>query len=155
MDIEIKQADISQIDTLIEWRKTVLSEVFSLSENEITEDLIDNNRLYYEREIPRGGNISCFAYLNGEIIGCGAACLYYEMPSPDNPSGKCAYLMNIYTVPEYRNKGAGAAVVNWLIGRAEERGITKIYLETSEKGKPLYKKLGFEDMTGMMMLENT
>ena len=148
----IEQADISQIGTLIKWRKTVLSEVFSTPESELPEALIEQNRLYFEREIPKGGNLTCFVYYKDEIIGCGSVCLYDEMPSPDNLFGKCAYLMNIYTVPEYRGRGVGSAVVGWLVGGAKERGYFKIYLETSDAGKPLYKKLGFEDMRGLMKL---
>ena len=53
------------------------------------------------------GPLACFAYVGNEIVGCGGICLYQEMPSPDNPSGGCAYLMNIYTRPEFRGQGVG------------------------------------------------
>ena len=85
--------------------------------------------------------------------GIGGMCLYHEMPSPDNPNGKCAYLMNIYTRPQFRRQGIGDAVVRWLIGQAEQRGISKIYLETSEAGKPLYREIGFTEMPDMMKLK--
>jgi GNAT superfamily N-acetyltransferase len=76
------------------------------------------------------------------------------MPSPDNPNGKCAYLMNIYTRPAYRGCGIGKKVVEWLICEAQKRNIAKIYLEASEAGRPLYEKLGFVNMHGYMKLEN-
>ncbi len=40
------------------------------------------------------------------------------MPSPDNPSGRCAYLMNIYVREGYRSEGAGKKIVRYLIGCA-------------------------------------
>lgn len=150
MDIEIRRADISQLETLIKWRIIVLSEVFSIPQNQLPQDIIENNRLYYEKEIISEGNVSCFAYHKGEIIGCGAICIYDEMPSPDNPNGKCAYLMNIYTVPEFRKHGVGDKVINWLIKFAQKKNIQKIFLEATEAGKPLYEKIGFEQMSGMM-----
>ena len=68
------------------------------------------------------------------------------MPSPENPSGRCAYLMNIYVRPQYRSRGYGMEIVSWLVNQARALGITKIYLESSECGKRMYQKLGFKEM---------
>ncbi len=87
-----------------------------------------------------------------DIHSCGGLCLYDEMPSPDNPTGRCAYLMNIYVRPEYQGHGYGKRIVRWLVGVALSRGIKKIYLETSEAGRLLYSFLGFSDMKDMMHL---
>ena len=89
---------------------------------------------------------------NTEIVGCGGICLYHEMPSPDNLNGKCAYLMNIYTRPQFRGHGIGNRIVRWLVEQARQRHISKIYLETSNKGRPLYQTIGFADMKDMMKL---
>lgn len=40
---------------------------------------------------------------------------------PDNLGG-CAYLMNIYTCPEFRGHGAGREIVKWLIERGKGKG---------------------------------
>jgi N-acetylglutamate synthase-like GNAT family acetyltransferase len=74
------------------------------------------------------------------------------MPSPDNANGKCAYLMNIYCREPYRHQGVGHALVRWLVGQVQASGIRKIYLETSDSGRPLYQSLGFRDMENMMHL---
>lgn len=153
MEIQIRQATIQDMDLLMQWRMEVLREVFAIpSEQSVTEPE-EENRRYYQTELPRGGHIACFAYLGEEVVGCGGMCLYHEMPSPDNPNGKCAYLMNIYARPQFRRHGIGDAVVRWLIGQAEERGITKIYLESSEDGRPLYRSIGFREMPDMMKLQ--
>ena len=60
--------------------------------------------------------------------------------------------MNIYALPQFRRRGIGDAVVRWLVSKAKQLGITKIFLETSEKGRPLYKEIGFMDMPDMMKL---
>lgn len=154
MEIQIRQATIQDIDLLMRWRMEVLHEVFVIppeqSVTELEAELEAENRHYYQKELPQGGHIACFAYIGEEIVGCGGMCLYHEMPSPDNPNGKCAYLMNIYARPQFRRHGVGAAVVRWLIRQAEQRGISKIYLETSEDGRPLYREIGFSDLSGYM-----
>lgn len=74
------------------------------------------------------------------------------MPSPDNLTGMCAYLMNIFTLPEYRGQGIGEKTVRWLINRAKERGIEKICLETSDAARKMYGRIGFSPMTDYLKL---
>lgn len=152
MEIEIVKAGLEDLSLLMEWRMRVLREVFSIPEGTDTALLEQANRQYYERHLLSGGHIACFAKNEetGELIGCGGICLYQEMPSPDNPNGMCAYLMNIYTCPEFRRHGVGREIVDWLIHQAEQKSIKKIYLETSASGRPLYQELGFSDMCGYM-----
>lgn len=152
MELTIKQADIDDLDTLMEWRMEVLRDVFSLQNEQYMTDLEKANCSYYQNMLKTGGHIACFAYQQ-EIIGCGGMCIYQEMPSPDNPSGKCAYLMNIYTRPQFRRQGVGEKIVLWLIEQAIQLGITKIYLETSDCGRKLYQKIGFSPMVDYMKLE--
>ena len=152
MEIRIRQATINALELLMQWRMEVLHEVFGIPSNQPMTELKKENGRYYQKELSEGGHIACFAYMGEKIVGCGGMCLYQEMPSPDNPNGKCAYRMNIYARPQFRRHGIGNTVVRWLIRQAQRRGITKIYLETSEDGRPLYQEIGFTDMSGYMKL---
>ena len=152
MALVIKQATLDDLDLLMAWRMEVLRDVFSVPAEDPMTALTAENRAYYERELPTGGHIACFAELDGEVIGCGGVCLYHEMPSPDNATGACAYLMNIYTRPPYRGQGIAKATVQWLLDRVAEQGVTKVFLETSVSGRPLYESFGFEDMKDYMKL---
>ena len=99
------------------------------------------------------GNINGWeGYTDDEPIGCGALCLYDEMPSPDNPSGRCAYLMNMYTVPAARRRGVAGALVDWLVAYAREAGAGKIYLETTDEARGVYAARGFVDMEDYLKL---
>lgn len=148
----------SDIELLLELRMEVLSHVFSEQRQEISEEewnlLKEENRRYYLAELAQGGHIACIAREGETIVGCGGVCLYREMPSPDNLSGKCGYLMNIYTRKPYRKNGVARKMCKWLIQKAKEKGAEKIYLETSEAAKGLYYSLGFREMKGYLKLEN-
>ncbi len=152
MDIQIQKADLSDLDLLMQWRMEVLNEVFPPSEYYFPEGLEEENRNYYKWALAEEKHIACFVRVDGEIVGCGGLCLYQEMPSPDNPSGQCAYLMNIYCRSPFRKQGVGEAVIRWLTDQAKERNITKIYLETSKRAKRLYEQIGFCEMEDMMIL---
>ena len=154
MGFEIEQVGIERIDELLRWRMETLREVFALSDGADTAELERSNRTYLESEIASGRHVGCLVSLDGEVIGCGSACLQREMPSPDNPSGRCAYLMNIYTRPAFRHRGAGRATVCWLVDRSREHGASKIYLESSKAGRRLYEEMGFVDLLNMMILKH-
>ncbi|MCM1142343.1 MAG: GNAT family N-acetyltransferase, partial [Muribaculum sp.] len=93
---------VYDIETLMKWRKEVIFNVFGMDANNA---LLDANREYYRRHIPDETHRAIVASIDGEDVGGGAVCISEELPSPDNPSGKCAYLMNIYVREPYRNHG--------------------------------------------------
>lgn len=150
MNIEVRNVDIGELELLVKWRMEVLHEVFSIPINHTFEELEKENRRYYQEALSTGEHVACFAYIKDTAVGCGGICFYREMPSPDNPTGQCAYLMNIYTRSAFRRQGVGQQIVQWLIKQALQRNISKIYLETSEAGKKLYEKFGFIEMPDMM-----
>ena len=152
--IEIVQANLQDMDQLMAWRMEMLEHVFAMPESKMPAGLRGANEQYYKTALADGSHIACFAQLDGETVGCGGVCFQMEMPSPDNPSGRCAYLMNIYTREQYRGRGVGAATVRYLIGQARQRRITKIYLESSEDGLALYRSLGFVPMKDYLHLED-
>lgn len=139
----------TSLDELIEWRKEVIANVFDI---EADDTMLDANRRYYRTHIPDNSHIAVVASCEGIDCGCGALCFSEELPSPDNPGGKCAYLMNIYVREAYRNRGIAHSIVRHLLYMAKERGCDKIYLETTGKGRPVYLSLGFRDMPDMMIL---
>lgn len=143
----MKLIEIKDIGELMEWRREVLLNVFGSEPDSM---LLRANRQYYERHIPAGTHRAFVAEYEGISCGCGAICLSEELPSPDNTSGRCAYLMNIYVRREFRTRGVAHAIVSRLIREAQVCGCGKIYLETTADGKPVYTSLGFRDMPDMM-----
>lgn len=138
------------MDELLYWREVVLREVFSIPAEETIDALLVANRAYYRAALESGEHIACFACAEGKTVGCGGVCLYREMPSPDNTSGKCGYLMNVFTFPALRQQGIGKEVVRWLVQQAKDWGACKIYLEASEQAYQLYRELDFHDMSGYL-----
>ena len=62
------------------------------------------------------------------------------MPTYHNPSGEKAYIMNMYTSPEYRRQGIAYKTLDLLVQDAKSRGIDAISLEATDMGRPLYEK---------------
>ncbi len=139
--------EIKDIPPLMSWRAEVIEHVFGVKADET---LLLANRQFYEKHIADGSHYALVAENDGEECGCGAVCLTDELPSPDNPSGRCAYLMNIYVRDSFRNHGVAHQIVSCLIEEAKNRRCGKIYLETTTDGRPVYESLGFRDLPDMM-----
>ena len=154
LGIKVRKAGLDELGLLMEWRMRVLREVFSLANGAELDKLRTANEAYYREHLADGTHVACFATdeETGQVVGCGGICYQHEMPSPDNPSGTCGYLMDIFATPEERGRGIGRKVVEFLVGDARTRGAGKIYLESSEVAKPLYRSIGFNDMPDYMKL---
>lgn len=74
------------------------------------------------------------------------------MPTYHNPSGKKAYIMNMYTDIKYRRNGIALKLLDMLVEAAKNKGITAISLEATDMGRPLYEKYGFTKMNSEMEL---
>ena len=145
----ITTCHITDIRQLLAWRREVLSEVFG---SEPSQELMEANLRYYDAHIPDNSHQAVVARYDGVDAGCGGVCFYDELPSPDNPAGACAYLMNIYVRPEFRRRGVAHAIVSRLIHEARTRGCDKIYLESTPIGMKLYQKFGFVPMENYFKL---
>lgn len=143
----IELQEIKDLDALLRWRKEVVEQVFG---TQVDDKLLESNRHYYIRHIADNSHIAFIAKFDGKESGCGAVCFTEELPSPDNPSGKCAYLMNIYVRELFREHGIAHHIVSRLIDEAKTRGCEKIYLETTADGRPVYTSFGFRNMPDMM-----
>jgi len=53
------------------------------------------------------------------------------------------WLALVFTVPEYRNRGYGAQLCQYIVQHAADRGITEIHLFT-DTAEALYRQLGWE-----------
>ena len=140
---------VTDIETLMDWRREVLTAVFGQAPSA---KLMEANRSYYMEMVPAGRHHAVEALSGGMQAGCGAICLSRELPSPDNPSGRCAYLMNIYVRPGFRRRGIGAAIADHLVTLAMTLRCDKIYLETTDMARPVYASLGFLSYPDMMKM---
>ncbi|HBT94694.1 MAG TPA: sodium:proton antiporter [Coriobacteriia bacterium] len=139
----IRELGLEELDLLVETRIEVLRCVFELPPDYDTSALAATNRAYYEQAIPEGSHIACAAFSGKEFVACAGMCFYRQMPSPESPDGNCGHLMNVYTRPAFRRQGIGRALVKWLLVRARDRGVDRVFLDTTPEGRSLYENLGF------------
>ena len=140
---EYKRATMEDIDELVRTRIIVLRAANKLSEDVDMSVVEEESYAYYRRALETGDHIAYLVYANGKFIGAGGLSFYQVMPTYHNPTGKKAYIMNMYTAPEYRRQGIAIHTLDLLVNDAREQGVSQIALEATDMGRPLYEKYGF------------
>ncbi len=149
--MEIRKANYNDIAELTKIRTDLLKECAEDGINGIEQLLYDKTNTYFIENIPNGNFVSYIAIDNGQIVATSGLCFYSVPPSHSNISGMVAYIMNMYTKPEYRKRGLAMKLLDCVVNEAKARGCMNITLNASEMGKPIYKKYGFKDVDNDMV----
>ncbi|MBQ3514381.1 MAG: GNAT family N-acetyltransferase [Lachnospiraceae bacterium] len=149
---EYKRATLDDVEELVRTRIIVLRAANKLTDDVDMSVVEQESYAYYKRALETGEHIAYLVYDNGKFIGAGGVSFYQVMPTYHNPSGKKAYIMNMYTAPEYRRQGIAFHTLDLLVKDAKEQGVSLIALEATDMGRPLYAKYGFIKMEDEMEL---
>ena len=84
---------------------------------------------YYQKALCNGSHIAYLVFDENCVVS-----FFQVMPTYNNPSGTKAYLMNMYTKPEYRRNGIAYKTLDMLIKDIKGKGISAISLEATEMG---------------------
>ena len=150
-----KLATLDDINELVKTRIVVLRAANKLSDDVDMSEVERESYDYYMNALESGEHIAYLVYDNDKFIGAGGVSFFKVMPTYHNPSGRKAYIMNMYTAPDYRRQGIAFNTLNLLVKVAKEKDIKQISLEATDMGRPLYEKYGFVKMEDEMEYGNT
>ena len=138
-----KKATMKDVDELVRTRIIVLRAANKLADDVDMSLVEKESYAYYKRALKTGDHVAYLVYDNETFIGTGGVSFYQVMPTYHNPTGKKAYIMNMYTASEYRRQGIAFHTLDLLVKDARKQGISQITLEATEMGRPLYERYGF------------
>lgn len=147
-----KRATRDDLDVLVRTRIIVLRAANKLTDDVDMTQVEKESYEYYKRAIGTKEHIGYLVYDGETFIGAGGVSFYQVMPTYHNPSGRKAYIMNMYTAPEYRRQGIAYKTLDLLVKEAKEQGVFQIALEATDMGRPLYEKYGFVPVKDEMEL---
>ncbi len=146
--MEYRKATLEDVLTLVELRKQQLLEEDAHVMKNIDFELKD----YFERGLSDNSFISWIALENNSIVATSGLCFYQLPPNFSNPSGKNAYVTNMFTLKEYRRQGIASILLEKILSEARSLGFSVVRLHASLDGKSLYSKFGFIPSDGYMAL---
>lgn len=144
-EIIYQRANIRDVDILTEMRIEVLRAANELRADEDMAVIKEESFYYYTKSLSNGDHTAYLVYEGECVVGCGGISYYRVMPTYHNPSGKRAYIMNLYVYPEYRRRGIATNLVQLLLKEACSKNVRHITLEVTGVYS-VYEKLGFHLM---------
>lgn len=150
--MEYRKATIDDLDILVNTRITVLCAANNLDDNVDMSEVERESRDYYEKALLDGSHTAYLVFDDGEFVGAGGVSYFRVMPTYHNPSGRKAYIMNMYTAPDHRRRGIAYNTLDLLVKDAKAQGVSAISLEATDMGRPLYERYGFVKMNDEMEL---
>lgn len=79
---------------------------------------------YYKSALETGEHVAYLVYDNETFIGTGGVSFYQVMPTYHNPTGKKAYIMNMYTASEYRRQGIAFHTLDLLVKDVRKQDVS-------------------------------
>lgn len=146
----IRIASISDIESLVDMRIRLLIEAKKDIENYDWNKYTQALKRYFAEGLSSGKVVAFLAEESGSVVAISIMCFYSICPTLFNLDGKVALITDMYTVPQYRNKGIGNGLLNSIMEHAKKLGYTKVTLNATDSGRKLYEKYGFKDVIGEM-----
>ena len=148
--ITYRKAILSDAEKLAEIRSFFLKEMNNVTSEEDRITVEQANLEYLRKALYDNTFISWIALDNEVIIATSGLSFSVVPPFFNILNGKVAYIMNMYTLPSYRNRGIGTELFKKNIDEAKQLGYKKITLNATNMGRPLYEKYGFKDVSDGM-----
>lgn len=105
--------------------------------------LLRSNEAFFEANLASPSWSSWVVEFSGRVGAVGTLAYWDRPPYTGNPEGKDAYLLNMYTAPPFRGRGAATAILAAALEEARSRGVRKLVLHATEAGRRLYVEAGF------------
>lgn len=109
-------------------------------------------RAYFARAVPAGEFTAWLAEEAWQVVATSGLVYRSLPPSIRNPTGREAYIMNMYTRPAWRGRGIARELLARLLGTVRATGCRKACLHAMPLARPIYERAGFEACDDEMRL---
>ncbi len=149
--ISIRKATIDDVSDLVRLRRMMFEAIGYTDPAAL--DASDQAGAIYMRQALDAGDFHAWLAVTASDwpVACGGLLIDRHLPTPNNLSGKVAYILNVVTHPDHRRRGLARKLMQTMLRWVNEQGITKVSLHASEDGASLYKMLGFKPANEMQL----
>ena len=144
-------ATAHDVEALMELRMAFLGEVASADSED--RELRRALRDYFGAALAAGEFVSYVAEIQQQVIAASGMVFHQHPPSSANRSGKVAYIMNMYTVPQHRGRGIATELLARLVGLARQKQCARAVLHALPNARSMYERAGFHPDDTEMRLD--
>src|SRR5579859_5212292 len=125
----IRRATAGDIDALVHLRLALFHELHPSIQDATSLEVA--TRHYLMRTLPAEEFLAWVVEEEDDIVACSGLVLFRRPPTDRNLTGIEAYVMNMYTVPEYRGSGLAQALLREITQYVRQRSIKYIWLRAA------------------------
>lgn len=148
--ITYRKAVHADMDAVLALRMGYMEETHPEMDGETAEKIRRQIPGYFQEHLNRD-IIVYLAEDGGKAVGCVFFVLINKPASPLFITGKTGTLMNVFTLPEYRQQGIAKRLVSMAVEEGKDNDLSYIDLRSTEAGYPLYKSTGFTEDKSIYM----
>lgn len=142
--IEFALATTTDIPLLVDYRMRFLDELATQKPDANASQTVRGSIEQYLLKAMNDGTYLCWlAKENGVVIAIGGLVIREQPANYGCPNGRTGYILNMYTQPDYRRTGVGAAILEHIIQSAREADLSLLDLHATFKGESIYRQYGF------------
>jgi ribosomal protein S18 acetylase RimI-like enzyme len=145
MEVTYRRATVEDVEALTELRIQFLAEHFAPPKDSEYDALKKELRQYFTENIPGGTFIAWLATSSNRVVATSGMVMWQMPANHFVKNGKQGYILNMYTLAEFRGKGICTALLDKLIAEARDLGLSRLHLHASKMGEPIYRKRGFRE----------
>src|SRR5678815_1323459 len=139
--ITYRAADLSDVEALAILRREFLIEVADAQPDD--ESILPRLRNWFKEKLANGLFCAVLAVAGDEVIASSGLVVHEHPPGIMIPNGREAYIMNMYTRPQWRGQGIATIIFRKLLDVAREKDCTRVALHALPMGRAIYEKEGF------------
>ena len=140
-----RRAENKDIETLINYRIQFITEWQGNPTEEIVTTLRKTLFQYFTKALANNTFVAWIAEFKDKAIGFSGMVIREQPGTFEMPHGKTGYILNMFTVKEFRGNGIGSVLFEKLMDEARQKKLDKIELYATQDGEPIYRKAGFYD----------
>src|SRR3954463_2832017 len=139
--ITYRLATLEDVEALTALRREFLIEVADASESD--EAVAPRLRSWFDKKLRRGEFGAVLAQVGGQVIASSGLVVHEHPPGIMIPNGREAYIMNMYTRPNWRGQGIATTIFRTLLEVAKQKDCSRVALHALPLGRTIYQKEGF------------
>jgi ribosomal protein S18 acetylase RimI-like enzyme len=151
-NVQFRSATVADLEEVLRHRRGMFHDM-GFTDLAILNAVAETSREFIRRGLHEGWYRGWFAVAGGCVVA-GAGLLITDWVahplSPHDP--RRAYVLNVYTDPEFRQRGLAKQLMRTIIETCRSEGFRAVWLHASEHGRPIYSSLGFEPTNEMKLV---
>ena len=149
----IRHATERDLDALVALRVALFRETGGVPDEDPLAAFTAATRCYLADAVPAGDFVSFVAEADGRVVSASGLIFFRRAPTARNLTGRDAYVLNMYTVPEWRGRGLATALVERILEFVrDETDCPRVFLNAEEQARPIYARAGFAAEENYMAL---